>query len=111
MKYLVSSINNPFDFEPIGQPRELGTPKTALEEWFKLNKKHPTCTSLRPQTNEDAREVLKWASNNKDEIKAWATRYDCHYKIEYLLKSIDDGLNKEKLISWEYDELFPFCMG
>ena len=111
MKYLVSAINDPISFEPIGQPRELDTPKTALEEWFKLNKKHPTCTSLQPQTNDDAREVLIWASKNRDIIKSWTTRYNCHYKIDYLLKFIDDGLNKEKLISWEYDELFPFCMG
>lgn len=110
MKYIVTAISDPFG-EMEGQT-EYNAPEKAIEMWCKMSKKFPTCVAIQPETNEDGISLLKWAKENFNQVKEWMAEYKCPYKIEYIQKSIDEVLNKERpCIQWKYDQLFPFCYG
>lgn len=110
MKFVISSITSPF-----GEPAENITnnnPESAVLKWFQMSEKYPACTSLQPDTKESGEQLLKWADMNSDKIEAWANIYKCPYKIKWLKEQIRTQVKNNKCsMQWEYDELFPFCMG
>lgn len=61
------------------------------------------------KTQNDAKELIECAS--KMDIMALCKEHKCHYRPEYLIDGIQRGLSNSRLISWEYDSVFPFTFG
>lgn len=95
-----------------GPDAKINDPAKAIEQWFKLNQKRPTCIAIMPSTKSDGMKLLKWASEHNDMITKWASQYHCPYKVDYLLKSIND---KAKVgasgMDWDGDQCSPFSFG
>lgn len=92
-----------------GDSYEFSDPEKAIKRWFELGAKMPLCVGITAKTQEDAKALIECAS--KMDIKSLSEEYRCPYKLEYLLKGIERGLSKKKLIAWEYDEVEPFTFG
>ena len=103
-KYIVSGINVPTKYENL--------PQKALLQWFKYSKKEPTCVCIQPKTKEDGFAVLKWANENFSKLEEWADKYKCPYKIRWMEEEIAKAVSAGTCsMQWDYDQLFPFCMG
>lgn len=61
------------------------------------------------KTQNDAKALIECAS--KMDIMALCKEHKCHYRPEYLIDGIQRGLSNSRLISWEYDSVFPFTFG
>ena len=111
MKFRISAITSPFG-EPVDNGKTTSNPEEAIKQWFVYSKKYPTCASICPETNTDGLELLKWAESNFGKIKTWAEKYRCPYKLNWLQEQITKQITKgDKLIQWEFDEIYPFSMG
>lgn len=87
-------------------------PQNAVIQWFRLSEKEPTFVSIQPQTKEDGIALLKWAADNIDKLEVWAKEHRCPYKTEWLKEQILSQAAEGKCsMQWEYDQLYPFCMG
>lgn len=110
MKYLISAT-----ISPLGELAEDAfedDPKNALIKWFQYSEKYPTCVALQPETKEDGLALLEWAHHNPDQLDIWAKEYRCPYKVEWLKEEVADYVHRGKCsMQWNYDQLFPFCMG
>ena len=87
-------------------------PQNAIIQWFRYTEKYPTCVDILAETEEDAKELLKWADNNPEKLKVWSLEYKCPYRDGWLSDQIKRQLiGKKKFLQWGYDAVFPFCMG
>lgn len=91
----------------------------AIHEWFYLNEKYPSCISINTNHPYDTFKIYEWSFNNQNKIKKWHEKYNCRYKLEWLLEQIiskfnrgytEDGFPKYdgKFVE---DQVFPFCLG
>ncbi len=88
------------------------TPESAVRTWFRIGKKNPLFTSLRPATPAEGMTLIKWAAAHPDRIDEWAEKYHCPYKTSYLKDEIAKAAKKGGCsMQWDYDELHPFTMG
>ncbi len=111
MIFSVSAITDPFG-ELVATPKDYNDPEQAILNWCKLSKKYPTCVSIQPQTKEDAKALLIWANENFDKVRAYMNKYKCPYRTDWMQKEIHyQVINDNISMRWEYDQLYPFCMG
>ena len=111
MKFIISAISGPFGEPVCGDIYEYD-PKNAIIQWFSLTEKYPTCVSIQPETIEDGKSLLKWADKNFEKLDVWAKEHKCPYKTDWLKEQINMQVNNNKCsMQWEYDQIFPFCMG
>ena len=89
MKNIYVQIVEPF--EDCGELYEFSNPEKAIKKWFELGEKYPSCVGM--------------------DIMALCKEHKCHYRPEYLIDGIQRGLSNSRLISWEYDSVFPFTFG
>lgn len=108
MKDMYVRIVKPFG-DDCSDAYEFSDPKKAIEQWFILGVKNPMCVGIFCKTHEVALELLRCASEM--DIVALAKEYKCPYKAEYLIDGINRGLDSNRLVSWEYDTVFPFTFG
>ncbi len=111
MEYIISAITSPF-----GESVDSGThecdPQKAIIQWFRYSERYPTYASIQPRTREDGIALLRWARDNFEKLETWAKEHKCPYRIEWLREQIESQAEAgECSMQWEYDELFPFCMG
>ncbi|MEF2665004.1 MAG: hypothetical protein U0M91_05185 [Lachnospira eligens] len=107
MKNIYVQIIEPF--EDCGELYEFSNPEKAIKKWFELGEKYPSCVGIFAKTQNDAKELIECAS--KMDIMALCKEHKCHYRPEYLIDGIQRGLSNSRLISWEYDSVFPFTFG
>lgn len=107
MKNIYVQIVEPF--EDCGELYEFSNPEKAIKKWFELGEKYPMCVGIFAKTQNDAKALIECAS--KMDIMALCKEHKCHYRPEYLIDSIQRGLSNSRLISWEYDSVFPFTFG
>lgn len=110
MKYCISAISNPFG-EPVTDEYEYD-PENAIIKWCRYQEKYPTCVSIQPETNEDGIALLKWADLNFEKVEVYMKEHKCPYKTGWIREQVKSQIAKGKSsMQWEYDQLFPFCMG
>ncbi len=110
-KYFVSAITEPFG-EPVDAGIRENDPEQAFIAWCSYSEKYPTCASIQPHTKEDGIECLKWVSLNFDKAEAYMDKYKCPYKKDWIKEQIESQIRGGRCsMQWEYDELFPFCVG
>lgn len=110
MKYMILATAVPMG-ENTGLVYE-DEPQKALMTWFRYSQKYPTCVAIQPETKEDGLALLEWAHHNPDQLDIWAKEYRCPYKIEWLKEQIAEQFKEKRCsMQWNYDQLFPFCMG
>ena len=110
MKYVVTAITNPFGES--ASNIKCDNPEAAILEWCKQNEIYRTCVSINPATEDDGRALLKWAVANSDKLEAYMKQYHNPYKFEWLIDQVrTQVINNKVSMQWEYDQLFPFCMG
>ena len=110
MEYRISAITDPFG-EFAGSAEETN-PEQAILRWCEYSEKYPTCVCIQPKTNEDGIKLLKWAEDNFDKVSTYLEKYNAPYKISWMKDMISAQLKNGKCsMQWEYDQLFPFCMG
>ncbi len=108
--YMVSAITDPFG-EIAGTTTEY-TPEHAVLSWFRYSEKYPTCVAICPATKDDGFALLQWAEKNSSRIARLAEDHKCPYRSSWLIEQISSQVEKGECgMSWEYDQLFPFCMG
>ena len=90
---------------------KVNSPKEAIELWFKKGKQYPTCVSIDPQSDKEAREILQWAVDNESTIRSWCSQYNAPYGFDYMMNGIKKQLGKSKILGFSYDMLYPFDMG
>ncbi len=111
MEYIVTAVTGPFG-ELAKNPETVHSPELAITKWCKLQYGYPTCVAIQPATKEDGMELLKWADANFDKIKKLMEENKCPYKTSYMKEQIKEQVDKNKCsMQWEYDQIFPFCMG
>ena len=104
MKYVISGMCSAYACEY--------DPQNAVIQWFRLSQEEPTCVCIQPKTEEDGMALLKWAEENFDKLEVWAKEHKCPYRIEWLEEEISSQVRKGTCsMQWEYDQLYPFCMG
>ena len=110
-KYIVSAITLPFG-EPVGDDLYTDNPEEAVKRWFELQAQYPTCVNIQASNNKTAKELLTWADTNSDRIDAlWRDTEKFPYKLHWLKNAVKRMLAKDSPLQWEYDMLYPFCMG
>lgn len=110
-RYVISALNLPF-CEPERADAHENDPENAIIQWFRCGEKNPTCASIQAQTKEDGMKLLKWADLNFEKLEVWAKEHKCPYKTDWLKEQISSQVkNKTCSMQWEYDEVFPFCVG
>lgn len=89
-------------------------PSRAIQLWFQKEKTNPSDVAIIAYKKEKAKALIQWAFNNKDKIKEWHTKYNCPYKLDYILDSID----KHSTDDYKYfhdglsgDQIDPFSFG
>ena len=92
-----------------GDSYEFSNPEKTIKTWFELGEKYPMCVGIFAKTQNDAKALIECAS--KMDIMALCKEHKCHYLPEYLIDGIQRGLSNSRLISWEYDSVFPFTFG
>lgn len=95
-----------------GKDTRFSDPAKAIEQWFKLNKTHRTEVAIMPASKSEGTKLLKWASEHNDLIKKWASQYNCPYKVDFLLNSINSKASNDKSgMDWDGDQCEPFSFG
>ena len=112
MKYVVSAIDSPFGDTVEMSDKPETSPEGAILKWCKLSKKYPTCVTIQPETEEDGMELLKWANMHSDKLEAYMVQHKNPYKFDWIKEQITSQVARGKTsMQWNYDQLFPFCMG
>lgn len=85
-------------------------PKKIIKKWFEQEKAHALCANIQAATREDALMLLTWAFENIEYVKK---QYPgCHYRWNYICDGIEKEISEKcKNFQWEWDSVFPFCMG
>ena len=85
--------------------------ESAVRTWFKQNRKYPTCICTLCKTKEDGVELLRWAQEHLEELKAdYGNK--CCYSLDYMANSIAKGIEGGcDDVQWKYDMLDPFSLG
>lgn len=110
-RYIVSAVTSPFG-EPVDYGFRTDDPEKAIEKWFIYNKDYPTCVDIQAKTDEDGRNLLKWADLNLEKLEVMMKDNKCPYKTDWLKEQISARAKSDrKTIQWEYDSVYPFCMG
>ena len=94
--------------EMVSSPKRFKDPGKAIEYWFKLGKRYPTCVMITGYKKQE-QELRQWTLDNEDKVREWAKQYKCPYKIEYIL----DACKKPSLRSndkWS-DQCHPYDLG
>lgn len=106
-KYCVT-VAGPFEEEVY--PFNSNDPKEIIKKWFEQEKAHALCTNIQAATREDALMLLTWAFENIEYVKK---QYPgCHYRWNYICDGIEKEISEKcKSFQWEWDSVFPFCMG
>lgn len=105
--YAVSAFTNDY-MEPVGTDKTFTDPGKAIEYWFKLNQKYPTCAMIVGYVS-DEQKLRDWVINNKQLVSDWAEKYHCCYKTDYLLDACEKPVRQR---NDKYpDQMFPFCLG
>lgn len=89
-------------------------PARAIEKWFDVGAKHRTGTAITAMKRSDAIALVTWASEHKDKIEEWYEEYGCPYKLDYLLKAIDNQVKRKCMTFSESefgDMVHPFDVG
>ena len=89
-------------------PKRFKDPGKAIECWFKLEQKYPTCVMITGYLRQ-AQELHQWSWDNEDKIREWAKKYNCPYDVEYIL----DACNKPVHRSTDKypDQCHPYDLG
>ncbi len=111
MKYIITAAT-PYG-EPCGVTNEPEyDPENAVIKWCRYSEKYPTCASIQPATEEDGMALLKWTERNFERIEVYMEQHKCPYKPDWIKEQVSLQVKKGKTsMQWEYDQLFPFCMG
>ncbi len=110
MKFIISAVTGSFG-ELVRSVNEKD-PEQAILRWCEFSEKYPTCVSIQPETKEDGLNLLKWAKLNFEKVETYLNRYRCPYRTDWLKTQIFCQVNNNKTsMQWEYDQLFPFCVG
>lgn len=107
--YLISALH--IDTGEIALIQRRNDPMTAIQMWFELSTKYPTCVDIGCKTYEDAKNLLDILQNNKKEIKELNKKYPCPYNLNDILSY--GGNAKKSLDTWkhQFDTILPFMMG
>ena len=110
MKYVISAFSSPFG-DDVGSAHE-ADPENAIIQWFRYSEKYPTCVTIQPETPADGMALLKWVNLNFEKLEVWAKEHKCPYRTDWLKEQVESQIKKGKCsMQWNYDQLFPFCMG
>lgn len=105
--YVVVAYANDY-LEPTGEDKTFIDPEKAIEYWFKLSKKYPTCTLIRGYVA-DEKKLRAWVVEHEDKFRELYDKYKCPYKLDYLLDAC------KRPVSRSYDkypdQMYPFCLG
>lgn len=89
-------------------------PRKAILTWFQKEKTNRSDVAIIAYKKEDAKALIQYAFNNKDQIKDWHAKYNCPYDLKYILDSID----KHSTDDYQYfhegmsgDQVDPFSFG
>lgn len=107
MRYSIVQTN----FEDDYVSGKTNNPETAIKRWFAESRKNPTCVAISAVNREAACELIRWASENLDEVRK---EYDkgCCYKWEFLADSIRRNAKDQcRNFHLEHDSVDPFSMG
>ena len=91
---------------------ETDDPKKAIELWFRIGEKFPTCTDIMTKTRGNVCELLREAT--PEYLEELYGKYKCSYKLDYLITSVQQGLDRGGGSFYENefgDSIFPFCSG
>lgn len=96
--------------------RNFDDPGKAVEAWFKLEQKHRGDVAIMCEKRDDAVRLLDWCDRNRDFIEDWHSKYDCPYKLEWILDGIDKNLDNGCKYFYEDkygygDQISPFSYG
>ena len=110
MKYIVSAMN-PFG-EPCRPTESEHDPENAIIKWCIYSEKYPMCASIQPETKEDGMALLQWANANFDKVELYLKEHKSPYKTDWLKDEISLQIKNNKVsMQWNFDQLYPFCMG
>ena len=110
-QYMITGTRTPFGEPAMPVIRE-EEPEQTLYQWFVWGAKYPTCVSLQPQTPQDGMLLLTWANANWSKVEQWAQVHKCPYRLDWLHEQVAKAVSRGACsMQWEWDELFPFCMG
>lgn len=88
------------------------SPKEAIVKWFKEEKTNRGDCFIGALTENDAMDLIVFASNNKDLISNLHKKYNCPYKLDYIFNSIDSTIKTgHTYIAGMYDQVDPFSVG
>lgn len=93
---------------------EVDNPGRAISMWFQKEKTNRGDAAIIAYKKEDAKALIQWAYNNKDKISELHSKYDCPYKLDYILDSIDNHSNDDYKYFHEGisgDQIDPFSFG
>ena len=109
-KYVISAIDSPIG-ETVGSAYEYD-PENAIIQWCRYSEKYPTCASIQPESKDAGTSLLKWAKLNFEKVEVYMREHKCPYRIDWMKEQIESQVrNGKNSMQWEYDQLFPFCMG
>lgn len=96
--------------------RNFDDPGKAVEAWFKLEQKHRGDVAIMCEKRDDAVRLLDWCDRNRDFIEDWHSKYNCPYKLEWILDGIDKNLDNGCKYFYEDkygygDQISPFSYG
>lgn len=115
-KYMVSgsSYTDHGEIDSISKNVLTNDPKAAIEAWFRIGSKHRTGTAITCQKKSDAVALVKWASEHNADVTTMYNKYNCPYKLDYLLtacaKKAKDGCRGFYENSYG-DMIYPFDVG
>lgn len=96
------------------------SPRKAIEEWAKLERKYPTMVSINVCRRAEAMELIEYAYNNMEWVKEVCSTVGFPYVWEHVENGIERGYSNEcssfheyQLWDGEYapDQVYPFCLG
>lgn len=92
-------------------------PHKAINTWFIKEKTNSGDCAVIAFKKDDAYALVKWAHENKDKIQEWHSKFNCPYKLEYLMDSIEKHYS-EGIEGYKYfhegisgDQVDPFSFG
>lgn len=109
-KYVISGLDPSTGEEPF-PPRDTDKPDTAINYWFTMSEKYPSCVCICAKDDAAAKELLSWVVDNEDKFREIYKRYNNPYKLEFLVNYCKRHVNDSKLIDWSGDQVSPFSLG
>ena len=91
---------------------ETDDPRKAIELWFRIGQKFPSCTDLMTATKSDACKLLEEAT--PEYLTELYGKYKCPYKLDYLIDSVSSSLSRGCGSFYESefgDSIYPFSCG